>query len=215
MDVFKGSTSVSLLFEIIDAVTGEPKTGLVYTDVTGSYVRSGAARVAITMATLASASAAYSSGGFVAIDGTNQPGLYRLDVPNAALATGAREVVVSLLATGCRVSHRQLSLVDVNNQVAFAPNIAAGANGGLPLGNASGHVTPADASITSAKFTVAAVTGVATGILEKLDQLWRRFFRRTQYDGTYLKTYADDASTVLTTQALTKSGVTQTQGEAS
>lgn len=73
----------------------------------------------------------------------------------------------------------------------------------------------ANGAITSAKFSVSAPSGVASGILEKIDQLWRRFFKRTVYDGTNLKTYADDGTSVLTTQALGKTGTTQTQGAAS
>lgn len=117
--------------ELVDSTTGLPKTGVVYTDVTGSYVRTRSARVAITIATLASASASFSSGGFILIDDTNQPGVYRVDVPDAAFATGAQSVVVTIKATGCRTVSRLFNLVDVNNQVAYAPNVAAGGVGGL------------------------------------------------------------------------------------
>ena len=130
-DIFKGATSNSLFFELVDSTTGLPKTGIVYTDVTGSYVRTRSARVAITMATLASASAAFSSGGFILIDDTNQPGIYRIDVPDAAFATGVFGVVVTIKATGCRTQSRLVNLVDVNNQVAYAPNVAAAGVGGL------------------------------------------------------------------------------------
>ncbi len=131
MDIFKSATSQSKFFELVDSTTGLPKTGIVFSDVTGSYSRTRGARVAITMATLASASAAYSSGGFILVDDTNQPGVYRLDVPDGAFATGADEVVVTLKATGCRTVSRSFSLVDINKQVAYAPNAAAGAVNGL------------------------------------------------------------------------------------
>lgn len=130
-DIFKGATSNSVFIELVDSTTGLPKTGIVYTDVTGSYVRTRAARVAITMATLASASASFSSGGFILVDDTNQPGVYRFDVPDAAFATGVTAVVVTIKATGCRTVSRLFDLVDVNNQVAYAPNVAAAAIGGL------------------------------------------------------------------------------------
>ena len=64
----------------------------------------------------------------------------------------------------------------------------------------------ADGAITSAKFTVSAITGVATGILEMLAQLHRRFFKRTTKSATEIKTYADDGTSVLTTQPYTSSG---------
>lgn len=137
-DIFKGATSNSRLIELVDSTTGLPKTGIVYTDVTGSYVRTRSARVAITMATLASASAAFSSGGFILIDDTNQPGVYRVDIPDAAFVTGVDEVVVTIKATGCRTVSRSFDLVNINNQIAYVPNAAADAAGGLPISDAGG-----------------------------------------------------------------------------
>lgn len=126
-EILKDSTSHSPFFELVDSTTGLPKTGIVYTDVTGSYCRSRGARVAVTMASLASASAAYSSGGFILVDDTNQPGVYRFDVPNAAFATGAEEVVITIKATGCRTVSRSFTLTDISMQTAKVPaTIAAG-----------------------------------------------------------------------------------------
>ena len=119
-DVFKDTTTYSLFFELVDSTTGLPKTGIVYTDVTGSYVRTRSVRVAISMATLTGPADGFSAGGFILIDDTNQPGIYRLDVPAGAFATGAFEVVISVKATGCRTVSRQINLVNTNNQVAAA-----------------------------------------------------------------------------------------------
>jgi hypothetical protein len=38
----------------------------------------------------------WASGGFVVVDGTNMPGLYQLGIPDAALASGASQVVILL-----------------------------------------------------------------------------------------------------------------------
>lgn len=100
-----GSTSVSLPVELRKTSDSTEQTGKVYTDVTGSYLRQGGTRTAITMATLGSVNAAWSSGGFVEIDATNQPGLYRFDVPDAAFATGADWVVISVKVSSCFVVH--------------------------------------------------------------------------------------------------------------
>jgi hypothetical protein len=74
-----------------------------------------------------------------------------------------------------------------------------------------------DGAITSDKFTVAAITGVATGILEKIDQTWRRWMKKHTFNKTsgQLKTYADDGTTVLTTQTGSDDGTTETLGSAS
>lgn len=132
-DIYKGATSNSIFIELVDSSTGLPKTGILYTDVTGSYVRTRSARTSITMATLASASAAYSSGGFILVDDTNQPGVYRLDVPDAAFVTAVDSVVITVKATGCRTVSRLFNLVNINNQVAYAPNAVAGASGGISI----------------------------------------------------------------------------------
>lgn len=91
-----GSTSISLPVELRKSADSTELTGIVYTGVTGSYWRQGGTRTSITTATLSGPSAAYSSGGFVEVDATNMPGVYRFDVPDAAFATGADWVVVSL-----------------------------------------------------------------------------------------------------------------------
>jgi hypothetical protein len=57
--------------------------------------------------------------------------------------------------------------------------------------------------------------GVATTFPAMLVQLWRRFFKRTTLTSTQLKTYADDGTTLRTTQTVSDDTVTQTQGPAS
>jgi hypothetical protein len=81
---------------------GQGKTGLVYnTAGLKCYYTRGASGTptAITLATQTSGGA-YSSGGFVEKDATNAPGLYRLDVPNAALATGVNIVTLNFTGGG-------------------------------------------------------------------------------------------------------------------
>jgi hypothetical protein len=92
-----GSTSVSLPVYIVQrddgTNPGRPLTGLVFNtaSLAASYVRPGAARAAITLATQ-TVTGAWSSGGFVEIDATNMPGWYRFDIPDAALASGVPSV---------------------------------------------------------------------------------------------------------------------------
>lgn len=136
----KTSKSVDIFIRDTSVTTGAGLTGLVYNSgsLTAYYHRPGSAAAAITLATLASATAAWSSGGFIAVDGTNMPGLYRLDLPDAVLATGVDEVVVMLKgATNMEpvVLEIQLTSVDPNDSVRMGmtalPNAAAQASGGL------------------------------------------------------------------------------------
>lgn len=92
MQIPKNSTSVSVFVYIVQdnngASPGSPKTGLAYDDLTSAYyVRERSVATSITLATLAGAATAYASGGFAEVDATNAPGLYRLDVPNAAFTS--------------------------------------------------------------------------------------------------------------------------------
>lgn len=88
--------------QILATSNGAGITGLVYntSGLSASYLRQGGTATSITLVTLAGTSSAYSSGGFVESSSSLQPGVYRLDVPDAAFATGADWVVVSVIATG-------------------------------------------------------------------------------------------------------------------
>jgi hypothetical protein len=57
-------------------------------------------------------------------------------------------------------------------------------------------------------------TTVETTIRGYIQQLWRRFFKKTTLTSSQLKTFKDDASTVVTTQSVDDDGTTQTQGAA-
>jgi hypothetical protein len=70
-------------------------TGLTYatSGLAAYYVRNQSAPVAITLVTQ-TATGAWSSGGFAEISSSLVPGVYRLDVPNAALAAGVSDVTI-------------------------------------------------------------------------------------------------------------------------
>ena len=96
----KGTTSKIIQIPIYDSssTTGGMLTGLTYnaSGLTAYYNREGASGSA-TAVTLATATkGTWTSGGFVAVDGTNMPGWYEFDIPDAALASGANSVSVEL-----------------------------------------------------------------------------------------------------------------------
>ena len=104
IDLFLGDSSSS---------TGEGLTGLEHdTSSLTAYYRKGAtgSATSISLATQ-TVGGAYSSGGFKEIDATNMPGVYRLDLPNAAVDTegfvtvyiqGAADLVPTVLRIDCR-----------------------------------------------------------------------------------------------------------------
>jgi hypothetical protein len=160
LSILAGSTSQSVNVFIQDSssTTGAGKTGLVYTGITAYYTFAGANATAtsITMATLATVTTAYASGGFIEISSANMPGVYRFDLPNAVLAASkGRSVLVYLTATGAAPCPLEIELTGWDNQdgvragLTALPNVAAGASGGLPTGNSSGQVTFANTSIAT------------------------------------------------------------------
>lgn len=147
--ITKGATDQTIYFEVLDSTstTGGRKTGLAYntSSLTAYYVRNGGSATAITLASLAAANSAHSDGGFKEVDSTNMPGVYRLDLPDAAVASGADSVVVTIKgATGMAQVSAEIQLVAVNPQDAVRggmtalPNAAADAAGGLIISDAGG-----------------------------------------------------------------------------
>ena len=129
--VYAGLTSQTIDLFIRDSAstTGQGLTGLVYNSASlvASY-RKGqtGSRVAITLATQ-TVTGTYSSGGFVEIDATNMPGVYRLDLPNAAVDTagfvtvflkGAANMVPVALRIDCRPIPADLKQIGADAQSA-------------------------------------------------------------------------------------------------
>ena len=106
--IAKGSTSI-IDYVVIRDTSGAPKTGLTYSSMTGYYTRAGAATTSFSVVTQTT-TGAFSSGGFVEMDATHAPGLYRIDPPNALYSSGVDTVVLSLTATGCDPCQKQYML---------------------------------------------------------------------------------------------------------
>lgn len=113
--VYAGLTSQTIDIFLADSssTTGGGLTGLAYNS-SGltCYYRKGAtgSATSISLATQ-SVGGAWSSGGFVEIDSTNMPGVYRLDIPNAVVDSagfvtifiqGAENLVPTALRVDCR-----------------------------------------------------------------------------------------------------------------
>ena len=176
----KANVTVDVYFVDDDGGTapGEPTPGLLFSNIetggSASYHRQGAARVDFTLVTQTVAGA-HTDGGFVLIDDTNMPGLYRLDVPDAAFVTGADYVVIQLVAAAANNSIMRPLLIDltdvdlrdsVRGGMTALPNAAADAAGGLPISDLGGLDLDArlDAAISSR--LAAADINLASGVVE-------------------------------------------------
>ena len=126
----KASTDVSVYLFAQDSskTTGVGLAGLAYNtaSLTAYYVRPLGSAAQITLATQ-TVTGAHSDGGFVEVDATNMPGVYRLDLPDAVCATGVNSVVVMLKgATNLApvLLEIQLTDFDLNTAAITAAGIA-------------------------------------------------------------------------------------------
>lgn len=96
--IVPGSDDVSLRIRILDSTDGTPETGVTSatTGLSLSYVRDGATATSITVSDLTALTDAHSDGGILHIS----DGYYRLDVADAAFASGADSVMITGTATG-------------------------------------------------------------------------------------------------------------------
>ena len=129
--IYAGLTGQSIDFFLGDSssTTGAGLADLVYnTSGLTCYYRKGAtgAPVAVSLANLADCEASWVSGGFVQIDSTNMPGVYRFDIPNAVVDTegfatvyfqGAADLVPTALRIDCRPL--PVSLEKINNYTVY------------------------------------------------------------------------------------------------
>lgn len=147
----KASVDVSLYVFIADSsvTTGAGKTGLVFNtaSLVCYYVRPLGNATALTLATQ-TVTGAHSDGGFVEVDATNMPGVYRLDLSDAIVATGANSVVVMLKgAANMAPLILELELVAYDPQdtvrlgLTALPNVASGSDGSLMVRGATQDVT--------------------------------------------------------------------------
>lgn len=142
------STILQIFIQDSSSTTGAGLTGLAYNTagLTAYYHRNtDTTATAISLVTMTVGT--FTSSGFKEIDATNMPGWYQLCPPDAALAAGATSVGIHLKgATNMAPLPIEIQLVAIDLQDAVRagmsalPNASAGANGGLPLGDASGRV---------------------------------------------------------------------------
>lgn len=136
-----GATSRREYVFILDSTstTGAGKTGL--TSGSGGlkayYVRPGANAVSISI-TSVTVTGSYTSGGFVEVDPTNMPGVYRIDIPDAVFAASADKAIVMLSgATGMAPVVLEYDLVaydpldTVRLGLTALPNVASGSVGAI------------------------------------------------------------------------------------
>jgi hypothetical protein len=100
-----------MLFRLVDSTTGLAKSGVDVTTLKLQYERPGeAVGTATSLTLLAALTTAWTSYGAREVDPTNSKGVYRVDPPDAAFATGADEVTLSVSGTGVETATRLIDL---------------------------------------------------------------------------------------------------------
>ena len=148
MLVAGGSTNVTTYFALRLTADGTAATGLTITNIDLQYVRSGVVPVAkVDAVALAATNTSHTDNRAIEIDATDQPGLYRVDWPDAAFAAGVREVILSVKVATAFTEHLRVEIDGEVNVVEGAgtdvvagaiPAAAADAAGGLIVSDAGG-----------------------------------------------------------------------------
>lgn len=139
MNKFHGGVKASKLDVSIpvilrDSTTSALKTGIAYGSITVRYWRQGGSVTTVTPSALGSLAAEHTDGGWYEVDGSNMPGLYRLDLPDAAIAVAGGAglgdwVVVSVTASGTLGYVERFILDSANGFAELWGEVASGTYG--------------------------------------------------------------------------------------
>jgi hypothetical protein len=193
--ITKGATDETVELLIIDSADGTPETGVLYntSGIDLWYQRPGAAKTSITEATLAALTTAHTDGGFLEIAN----GMYRLDLPDAAFATGVSHVTIGGTVTGMIVRPVTVQLTDADFQTALAD--------ATDVATEVWGTAGADPTV---------VPGVTATFGAKLDWLFAIARNRKTVTDALIQYFADDGSTVIGEKVLSDDDTTFTEAEA-
>lgn len=212
--VEKGTTDVSVVIQIIDSATGVPETAVEHntSGIDLWYRREGAAKTSITEAALSALTDAHSDGGIEAIGN----GAYRLDLPDAACASGVATVEVGGTITDMIVIGGTIELAEAG---VLSPSSTLFVDfGGVP----SVLVTPKTGTdtfdmrfesrdhnnqlVAPDSVTVTLVDQDGTDLSSRLDDTTPSAVSTGLYEVVYTATAADAAAQLKLGVTLTKSG---------
>ena len=222
--------TIDVFIQDSSSTTGEGLTGLVYN--TGSlvcYYRRGAtgSATALSLATQ-TVGGAHSDGGFVEISSANMPGVYRLDLSDAIVASGVPYVTVML--HGATNMAPTLVRINLEDKVSVTDILSDGA----PLNTTSGAIDTVstvsslgatakadvnaevvDALSTDTYAELTSVPG-ATAAISSMIRFIYLLSRNKIAENSATETqtiYQDDGSTVFAEATVQTSGTTTTRGE--
>jgi hypothetical protein len=142
LSIVAGTTSklVDVFIQDSSSTTGAGLTGVVWNTagLTAYYYREGAASAVSMTPSQTMTLGTWVSLGFIVIDGTNMPGCYQIGLPNAAIAAGAKSVLIMIRGvTNMAPCVLEIELTATDNQDAVhggmtaLPNTAVTTNASL------------------------------------------------------------------------------------
>ena len=112
-EIKKGTTDVTRYVMVVDSADGSPETGATITSFDLQYTRTQSTPAAKVDATaLASTNSVHAANKMIEVDATSSPGLYRVDWPDAAFASGVDHVILVVTQTGFAPAVEEVTLVD-------------------------------------------------------------------------------------------------------
>lgn len=163
-----GTTDVSVVIRIVDSADGTPETGVEHntTGIDLWYRREGAASTDITEAALSALTDAHSDGGLEHIN----DGYYRLDLPDAACASGVTGVQIGGTVTDMVVLAPYIELVaydpydTVRLGLTALPNVASGNAGAIvTAGTGTAQINVSSGNVAGSVASVVGAVGSVTG----------------------------------------------------
>ena len=187
------------------STTGGGKTGIAFnaSGFTAYYVRPAGSATAITLATQ-TVTGAWSSGGWVEVDATNLPGIYRFDIPNAVFATGVDHAIVMLKgASGMAPVSLEYQLVGFNPSTAWltSAQTASAVWGASPAGY--NDATTFGGVVNQIDQTV---TGIDTAVQDVPSNVWEEMRATHTTAGTFGEYVNAELVTPVTSAALVRMG---------
>ena len=197
-EILVGATDQTIDVFIMDSssTTGAGLTGLLHDSASLTcYYRKGATGTptALTLATQ-TVGGAHSDGGFVAVDGTNMPGIYRLDLSDTMVSAVGMLTIMLKGAANMAPCSVEIEVVSVNKfdgvrmGMSALPNAAADAAGGLPISDTGGLDLDALYDNVDGLLVLVAVVPSAAGIA---DAVWDEATAGHTSAGTYGKALSD------------------------
>lgn len=193
-----GATSTPLPVELRSSTDGSALTGKAYTAITAKYRRQGdssATSITLSAGTLGT----WSSGGWI----EDNNGMYELGVPNAAFASGADFVVITVACSGSLGKNFIIPLgvvgVDWSNVQNPTTTLAL-------TGTTTNDLATALSDLSS-------VPGATASVLQALTLLFELARNKITQTGSTLTLFKDDSSTPLGSQTVADDSTTFTRNK--